>query len=102
MCSFLKHTLPPIVMGTAWVTVSSTIHFWLLQWSHVEAQPIRPWLVGGAVHSGCGCVSRRGLCSPAHAHIVAGGLEVAAPAFVGEYNKFDGAKKKAYHIFHRV
>lgn len=101
MFSFLKHTFPTIFMGTAWATASSTIHFQLLQWSHLEAQPIGPWLVGGAVHSGCGCVSRRGLCTPTLAHTVAGGLEVAAPAFVGEQNKFDGAKKKAYHIFHR-
>lgn len=64
MCSFLKHTLPIIFMGTAWVTASSTIHFWLLQCSHLEAQPIHPWLVGGAVHSGHRCVSRRGLCAP--------------------------------------
>lgn len=89
-------------MSTAWVTASSTINFQLLQWSHLEAQPIRPWLVYGAVHSGHGCVSCRGLCTLALAYTVAGGLEVAAPAFVGEHNKFGGAKKNAYHIFHRV
>lgn len=102
MCSFLKHTLPTIFVSTAWVTASSTIHFRLLHWNHLEAQPSCPWLVGGAVHSGRGCVSHRGLCAPALAHTVAGGLEVATPASVGEHNKFDAAKKKAYHIFHRV
>lgn len=44
------------------------------------------------------CFTQRALRA-ALAHSLAGGLEVAAPAFVGQHNKFDGAKKKSYHIF---